>query len=59
MRPAGPISTRSISKCVSPQVVRTSGGQNNNFTILWVQNPQKSSKLARIGISHQIREVVK
>jgi len=48
---AEPILTRNISKRTSPRKVRTSGGQNNNFTISGVKIPQNSPKLARIGIS--------
>jgi len=45
---AEPILTRNISKRTSPREVRTAGGQ---FTILGVEIPQNSPKLARIGIS--------
>jgi len=43
---AEPISTRNISKRVSPQEVRIFRSKNNNFTILGGQN---SPKLRKIG----------
>jgi len=48
---AEPIWTHYISKRVTSRVVRTYGGQNNDFTILGGQNSPKPAKLTRRGIS--------
>jgi len=42
---AEPILTYNIQKRMSPQEVCTSGGQNNNFTIVWSQKPPKNPNI--------------